>query len=229
MIRPCSPLSPSAASPEGLLFDIDTFAVHDGPGIRMAVYFKGCPLQCAWCHSPESRRSWPEVVFARERCVLCGQCVEACANESHAVDGDGHRYDRGKCVACGACVERCSAGALAMRGYPMRASEIVEKAARLKPFFAHSGGGVTLTGGEATSQPDFAEAVLSGCQSHGVHTALETCGACAWPRLETLLRHTDLLLYDLKLMDDEQHRRWTGASNAPILENARRLASVLAP
>ncbi|MFP4058374.1 MAG: glycyl-radical enzyme activating protein [Candidatus Brocadiia bacterium] len=207
----------------GLVFDVDTFAVHDGPGIRMAVYLKGCPLACRWCHSPEGRRGQPEVILLGERCVLCGACVAVCPRGAHALGAGRHTIHRERCVACERCVEACPSGALALAGRRVAAADLVARAARLKPFFDHSGGGVTLTGGEVTAQTDFAEAVLAGCQAAGVHTAIETCGACPWERLERLLEHTDLVLYDLKLIDEAAHRRWTGASNRQILANARRL------
>jgi len=207
-----------------VIFDLDTFAVHDGPGVRMAVYLKGCPLACRWCHSPESIRPEPEVIFLRDRCVLCGRCGEVCREGVHAVGEGSHTLDRGKCVVCGRCVEACPSGALAVKGVRVTAAAIVAKAERLKPFFDHSGGGVTLTGGEVTGQADFAGAILAGCQERGIHTAIETCGACRWPILARLATHSDLVLYDLKLIDDAEHRRWTGASNRQILRNAARLA-----
>ena len=212
-----------------MIFDLDTFAVHDGPGIRMAVYLKGCPLNCRWCHSPESISRHPQIILARDRCVLCGECVVACPQGAQRID-DGRVFDRDRCVVCGACAGACVPGALAIRGHTVTAEEIVAKAVRLKPFFDHSAapggarGGITLTGGEVTLQTEFAEAVLAGCRAEGIHTAIETCGACSWDRLERLVRHTDLVLYDLKVMDDDEHRRWTGASLRPILANARRLA-----
>jgi pyruvate formate lyase activating enzyme len=142
----------------------------------------------------------------------------------HAVDGEGHAMNRPRCVVCGTCVENCPAGALSIKGYTATASEIVGKAVRLKPFFDASNGGVTLTGGEVTGQVDFGEAVLAGCQAEGIHTAIETCGAASWARVKRLADRSDLILYDLKLIDEAQHRAWTGAGNRQILDNARRLA-----
>jgi pyruvate formate lyase activating enzyme len=209
----------------GTIFDLDTFAIHDGPGIRMTVYLKGCPLHCAWCHSPESQSSAPQLVFARDNCLLCGACVTACPLGAHRIEDGQHTLVRDRCQACGACAAVCSHRALAVKGYAASAREIVARARRQRPFFRHSGGGVTVTGGEVTTQPAFAAAILQGCQAAGIHTAIETCGACSWSVLEGLLVHTDLVLYDLKLMDDDDHRRWVGASNRAILANAANLGA----
>jgi pyruvate formate lyase activating enzyme len=209
----------------GLIFDIDSFAVHDGPGIRMSVYLKGCPLHCAWCHSPESQSPEPELAFARELCEACGACVAACPEGVHTLEPDSSRgIDRARCQACGACVAECLPGALSLKGRWGTADEIVAQAARLRPFFASSQGGVTLTGGEVTMQAEFAAAVLRGCRALGIHTAIETCGATTWERLALVADLADLILYDLKLMDEAAHRQYTGVSNRAILENAARLA-----
>ena len=174
---------------DGLVFDMDTFAVHDGPGIRMAVYLKGCPLACRWCHSPESQRAQAGTDLRGRPVPAVRGVRDSRAGKACTRCGEGrHELTRAQCQACGQCVERCPAGALQIKGYRVTAEAIVERAVRLKPFFDGSGGGVTLTGGEVTMQAEFAAAVLAGCRGAGIHTAIETCGSCEWPVLESLLR-----------------------------------------
>lgn len=206
----------------GTIFDIDQTALHDGPGVRMTVFLKGCPLRCRWCHSPESQAFEPEVVWYETRCVECGACVEACPQgirRPGLIDAE----DRARCTLCGACVEACPAGALEVKGREATAGEIADMAGRQKPFFARTGGGVTITGGEPTAQPDFAHAIASLCRDAGIHVALETCGLAPWETIERLAEVVDLWLYDLKLADSAAHEEYTDAPNERIIDNLRSL------
>ncbi|HUT35981.1 MAG TPA: glycyl-radical enzyme activating protein [Planctomycetota bacterium] len=218
------PESTEAASVHGLLFALDQTATHDGPGIRMTVYFKGCPLRCAWCHSPESIAPEPEIAWYEVRCRRCGQCAAVCTGGLPAWFEQTMQH-RARCERCGACVEACPAEALEWKGVETTAGEIADAAERLKPFFARSGGGVTLTGGEPTLQLDFALAIAALCRERGIHVAVETCGCTGWDRLERLAATTDLFLYDLKDADPERHKRNCGVELAPIADNLRRLVA----
>lgn len=216
----------------GLVADIDRFAVHDGPGIRTAVYLKGCPLHCAWCHSPETQSFTPELVYLQQKCTACGECLSVCAQGAlSAVElalGDVRTcrvvVDWERCMHCADCAAVCYPGALKMVGRWMTAVELAAQAKKDMPFFSASGGGVTLTGGEATAQPAFAHAFLAECRALGIHTALETNGCAPWQVYEDLLEVVDLFLYDLKHMDETSHRRFTCAPNHQALSNLRRLA-----
>ncbi len=205
---------------EGVVFDIDEFAVHDGPGIRTLVYLKGCPLSCVWCHSPESVRPSPQLLFYRSKCIACGTCVQVCPQGAQSLSEDGERsIDWEKCQSCGTCAEACAPRALAMCGQKWTVRQVVQRVERNLPFFRNSNGGLTMSGGEVTAQARFSENVLRACQQRGIHTAIETCGFARWEVLARFVPVVDLFLYDLKQMDPARHKELTGVDNGLILNN----------
>jgi pyruvate formate lyase activating enzyme len=206
----------------GVVFDIQRFAIHDGYGIRTLVFMKGCPLRCEWCSNPESQHTGREIMFHEEKCIECGACIEACPfgellEENWPVDNE-------QCYGCGSCVDVCYAGARKLVGKWMSVQEVLEVVTRDLVFYRQSGGGVTVGGGEPTLQASFVSELLKECSAAGVHTAVETCGHASWERFSRVLEHTDLLLFDLKHMNTEKHRRRTGVGNERILDNAVRAA-----
>jgi pyruvate formate lyase activating enzyme len=218
------------STPQGLVFDIKRFAVHDGPGIRTTVFLKGCCLSCIWCHNPESINPAPELIERPQNCIGCGACVEACPNDAHSLGKEGeHLFDRERCEVCGHCAEVCHAEALVMAGKLMSVDEIIEITAEDRRFFENSGGGITLSGGEPFVQHQFTDALLRRCKEEGFHTAVDTSGAIPWKVLEQSLPYIDLLLYDLKHMDPGEHKRFTGQSNTLSFENLTRVDSAGVP
>ena len=209
----------------GYICNIQRFSVHDGPGIRTTVFLKGCTLRCFWCHNPESIRPKLEVQFFPNRCIRCAACVEACPEGAQAFDENGMRvFHREKCVACGACVDVCYAEALVFSGKAMTAEAVVDEILLDRAFYENSGGGVTLSGGEPALQVEFSREILERCRAAGLHTAIETAANAPWESLAALLPLTDLVMMDLKHMDAAKHHDATGAPNALLLANARRLA-----
>jgi len=209
---------------KGLVFDIKKYAIHDGPGIRTTVFFKGCPLQCLWCHNPESWRSQVELGFRKGRCTGCGQCVEACQHEAISVVENRPVTDEEKCVLCGRCVDVCLAGARQIIGRETTVSEVIAEVERDVIFYDQSGGGVTFSGGEPLMQPDFLLALLNRCRARNIHTAVDTSCYVEPEILDSVAERADLFLCDLKHMDNEMHERFTGVGNNLILENIRRIA-----
>lgn len=232
----------------GEIFNIQRFSIHDGPGIRTTVFFKGCPLRCFWCHNPEGLRKAADIQFYAARCIGCGACVSACPEGAQQIimhaDGSFERiFDRALCNACGECVDTCFSGALEKIGQEISAQDVVTEVLRDRGFYTQNSGGgatqtsggatqvggansggVTLSGGEPMLQPAFARAILAGCKAQGIHTALETSTCYRWEILESALPLTDLFMIDIKHLDDQKHRAATGVSNVQILANIRRLA-----
>lgn len=204
------------------IFDIKHFAVHDGPGIRTTLFFKGCPLKCRWCHNPESISKKKQLGYLTHKCVGCGKCVVACPQGAHTFTIDGtHKFDREKCITCGECVKACPASALSIYGKETELPAILDELLEDKDFYESSDGGVTLSGGECLMQPDICAELLKQLKENGIHTAVDTCGFVSREAINKVLPHTDLFLYDMKAFDEEVHIECTSQSNKIILENLK--------
>lgn len=222
-------LSDADRAPDSSLvvFNVQSYSIHDGPGIRTVVFLKGCPLRCRWCSNPESQRPNPEIGVIESRCIRCGRCIEACPSRAIVTDGEGRIITkRDACASCGTCEGVCPQGARHLYGSVTTVGELMQTVMRDTPFFMRSGGGVTLSGGEPTLQFEGCLQILEACKEKYIHTAIETCGYIVdRSRLMKLANLVDLFLFDVKCIDKERHRALTGVSNEVILANARALAS----
>lgn len=211
---------------KGLIFNIQKFSVHDGPGIRTTVFLKGCPLSCAWCSNPESQKSTPELMTRDIHCRACGACVRACPKGAISLSKKtGRVIDRKKCDACLLCVDVCLYDSLLRCGMFMSVGEVLDEVLQDRIFYKNSGGGVTLSGGEPLAQPEFACEFLAACKRGGLNTAVETAGVATWDIMKRMIEFVDLVLFDVKHLDNDLHRKTTGVGNELILENLRRIAT----
>jgi len=212
-----------SGAPGATIFDVQRFSIHDGPGIRTVVFFKGCGLACEWCQNPEAMSSGPELAYYPDRCIEgCTRCLGVCEDDALAPRREG-RIDFARCTHCGACVERCPSSALRLVGQRWSAGELLVEVCKDRPFFDSSGGGLTLSGGEPALQSAFLGEFLPMAKNAGLHVAVETAGAYAFELIEPLLRWVDLWLFDLKVADAALHARYTGRKNDEILGNLGRL------
>jgi len=209
---------------KGLIFNIQKFSIHDGHGIRTLIFMKGCPLRCAWCCNPESQSFSEDLMYVKTNCIGCRKCVGACREK--AINSMTLESDKALCTVCGACAEICYANARKMAGKRVTVDELVIEIEKDRIFYRNSRGGVTVGGGEPTSQPEFVTALLKECKRLNIHTAIETCGYGHWDRIGPVFDYVDQIFFDLKHLDDERHKAITGVSNHLILENARRVASL---
>ncbi|MFX1325794.1 MAG: glycyl-radical enzyme activating protein [Promethearchaeota archaeon] len=213
--------------PIGFIYDLQRFAIHDGPGIRTLVYMKGCPLKCLWCSSPQTQNSKPEIMRNEVNCKMCGKCMEICPDHLITITDENEiKFDRDRCTNCGKCVETCPNQALKLIGYHVTFEDLFQEVNKDSPFYRRSNGGITVGGGEPTMQIDFVTAFLKRCKQTYINTAIETCGYVKWDKMEDLLRYVDLVYIDIKHMDPEIHKDLTGVSNKMILENAKKISKI---
>lgn len=214
----------------GEVASIKRFSVHDGPGIRSVVFLKGCPLRCVWCSSPFTWKSGKDLVYREKKCIRCGGCVKACPEGALSADESGAIIlDQERCTRCGVCVEFCPTTARIFDSATMDVEDVLAVLERDRAFYERSGGGITFSGGEPTAHAGFLLALLKACRRAGFHTAIETTGFVKWKVLQRLLPWIDLVLYDIKALDPDQHKALTGQRNDVILANLERIANAGTP
>ncbi|MCF8361610.1 MAG: glycyl-radical enzyme activating protein [Prolixibacteraceae bacterium] len=201
------------------VFDIQRSSFHDGPGIRTTVFLKGCPLECLWCHNPESNKPDPQLFFFFDKCVLCSTCVAVCGNNVHQIRNNEHIINYNDCKLCGKCVEACPSNALKITGAEMSVDEIMEIVVADVDFYKKSNGGITVSGGEPLMQFSFLQELLKRCKEAGINTCIETSGFTSAEKFKKILPWVDTLLFDYKITNTEEHKKYTGVGNALIMEN----------
>lgn len=210
--------------PSSLIFDIKRYAINDGPGIRVVVFFKGCNLHCAWCHNPESISHQVEKMYSLSKCIKCGSCIEVCPENALTLKPEGIITDHELCSLCGKCADVCPTKAIEMSGKEMSVEEIMEIIEKERIFFDQSGGGVTFSGGEPLVHKKMLISLLDECGKRGIHRAVDTAGNVSTETILEVAEHTDLFLYDLKMMETAQHKKWIGAGNEKIMHNLKMIA-----
>ena len=208
---------------KGIIFDIQQYAIYDGPGIRTLVFLKGCPLSCIWCHNPESQDPNPQISYFQEKCVKCGKCVDSCPNKALTLTSEGIKRDVKRCNLCGTCIKACPNKVMELVGKEYSIEEVIKIVAADKAFYDNSGGGVTISGGEPTMQYPYLISLLKVLKLNGIQSAIETCGFFNEERLDELLELVDLFLFDIKHVDPEIHEKFTGVKNEKIKKNFKKI------
>lgn len=208
---------------KSIVTNIQRFSLTDGDGIRTTVFFKGCNMNCGWCHNPETLKSSSELMFYKSKCIGCGKCFETCPTGAQQVIDENHVVDRNKCINCGKCAEVCYAEALVMCGTEMSVEDIMNEIRQDKAYYENSNGGVTLSGGEVLCQKEFAIALTDACHKEGINVAVETNLCFAYDYAKELLSKVDLIMCDLKIFNDDAHKVHTGVSNKNIIENIKKI------